>query len=91
MALDVGVHDGFEVLELAVLKEVYNVDLGEGRGTVSSNYSIEWLLECASIHLFAKVMPLHMKTINNGNQQRTQLVCWKSGSIHCSTPVWCMV
>lgn len=28
MALDVGVHDGFEVLEFAVLEEVDDVDLG---------------------------------------------------------------
>lgn len=27
MALDVGVHDGFEVLEFAVLEEVDDVDL----------------------------------------------------------------
>lgn len=28
VALDVGVHDGFEVLEFAVLEEVDDVDLG---------------------------------------------------------------
>lgn len=34
MALDVGVHDGFEMLEFAVLEEVDDVDLEKNRKNI---------------------------------------------------------
>ena len=36
MALDVGVHDRFEVLELAVLEQVNDVNLGKRKVTVTN-------------------------------------------------------
>lgn len=49
VALDVGVHDGFEVLEFAVLEEVDDVDLEVNREDVSSKAFFDIEDFCATL------------------------------------------